>query len=345
MKVLVVNNMAPFVWGGAEELAENLVRRLAATPGVESELLRLPFQWDPVERLPLEIYIHRTFQLYNVDRVIALKFPAYLVPHACKTLWLLHQFRQAYDHGPTETHIPDTARGREIRRLVRDADTACFADCARIFVNSDITRRRLADDTGFAGEVLLPPVNDPELFGGGEAGGYVFAGGRINGAKRQHLLVEAMRHARRRVRLVVAGPPDTPADGERLRRFVRAHGLEDRVTLDLRLMTRAELARYVNGALACAYLPRQEDSVGYVTMEAFTAGKPVLTASDSGGVLAIVADGETGWVATPEPRSLAAALDAATRHPRRTAERGAAAREAWRKLDVTWPATIARLLS
>lgn len=345
MKVLVINNMAPFVWGGAEELAENLVRRLNATPGVQSELLRLPFQWNPAERLPLEIYIHRTYRLHNADRVIALKFPAYLVPHERKTLWLLHQYRQAYDLTGEHTNIPDTERGREIHRLIRENDATCFRDCANIFVISETTRRRLQANIGIAGEVLMHPMNDPELFAGAEPGGYVFAGGRINGAKRQHLLVDAMRHVKSGVRLVVAGPPDTSEDGDRLRRLVRDHGLDGRVTLDLRLMTRAEVARYVNGALACAYLPFAEDSIGYVTMEAFTAAKPVLTVADSGGVLEIVADGQTGWVEAPEPRALAAALDAAVARPRRTAEMGAAARAAWRKLDVTWPSTIERLLS
>ena len=41
--------------------------------------------------------LNRNLRLYNVDRTIALKFPAYLIPHTEKTLWLLHQFRQAYD--------------------------------------------------------------------------------------------------------------------------------------------------------------------------------------------------------------------------------------------------------
>jgi len=344
MKVLVLNSMAPFVWGGAEELADNLVRQLNATPGVESELLRLPFQWLPAERLPLEIYIHRTFQIFNADRVIALKFPAYLVPHERKTLWLLHQFRQGYD-GEAESYIPETGRGGEIRRLIRENDTVAFREASRIFVNSEITRRRLMAGCGVDGTVLLPPVNDPELFTGGEATGYVFAGGRINDAKRQHLLVEAMRHVRSGVRLVVAGPPDTPADGKRLRNMIDEHGLHGRVTLDLRLMPRAEVARYVNGALACAYLPWEEDSVGYVTMEAFTAAKAVITTADSGGLRAIVEDGRTGWVVAPEPRAIAEALDAAIARPGRTAELGATARDVWNKKGVTWRSTIEKLLS
>ena len=45
MRVLVVNNAAPFVKGGAEQLADQLVWRLNATKGVEAELLRIPFRW------------------------------------------------------------------------------------------------------------------------------------------------------------------------------------------------------------------------------------------------------------------------------------------------------------
>ena len=87
--------MAPFVRGGAEELAYHLNARLNATPGVRAEVLRVPFSWEPFERLANEIFINPMLRLLNVDRVIALKFPAYLIPHEQKILWLLHQYRQA----------------------------------------------------------------------------------------------------------------------------------------------------------------------------------------------------------------------------------------------------------
>ena len=50
---------------------------------------------------------------------------------------------------------------------------------------------------------------------------------------------------------------------------------------------------YAN-ALAVVYAPIDED-YGYVTLQAFLAGKPVITSSDSGGVLEWVEDGVTGW--------------------------------------------------
>ena len=96
MKVLVVNNMAPFVRGGAEALAEHLVKHLEIA-GHQAELLRVPFQWEPATRIPSQMLMARAFELWNVDHVIALKFPAYLIQHPSKTIWLVHQYRQAYD--------------------------------------------------------------------------------------------------------------------------------------------------------------------------------------------------------------------------------------------------------
>lgn len=343
MKVLVVNNAAPFLRGGAEELADNLVTQLNGAHGVESELLRLPFAWDPAERLIDEILIHRALRLYNADRVIALKFPAYLVPHAHKTLWLLHQFRQAYDLGDAGQGLGDADREGEIKRAIRAADDACFSDCRAIYCNAPTTRDRLARYNGVTAEVLHPPLNDAALFAGGEPGGYVFAGGRVAPGKRQHLLVEAMARVKTPGRLVIAGPPESADYADRLRALVEAHDLEARVELAFGFHPRAEIARWVNGASACAYLPFDEDSLGYVTMEAFAAGKPVLTTTDSGGLLEMVS-AETGVVVEPEVEAVASALDALLADPPRTAALGRAAKADWEARGLGWPATVARLL-
>ncbi len=344
MKVLVLNNAAPFIRGGAEELADNLVRQLGATRGVEAELLRLPFAWSPTDRLVEEVLIHQSLRLLNADRVIALKFPAYLVPHDHKTLWLLHQFRQAYDLGDVGHGLGDTGRDGEIKRVIRRADELAFSGTKRVLCNSPVTRERLLRYSGVEAEVLYPPLNDAELFTGGEAGGYVFAGGRVAPGKRQHLLVEAMAQVRAPGRLVIAGPPESDAYAERLRALVSDHALDDRVELRFGFHPRAKIAAWVNGAAACAYLPFDEDSLGYVTMEAFAAGKPVLTTTDSGGLLEMVSDA-TGAVVEPSPAPLAAALDRLLGEPSRTAALGRAAKADWDGRGLDWPATVARLLS
>lgn len=344
MRVLVLNNMAPFVRGGAEALCDHLVRNLRLR-GAVAEAMRLPFSWTPPERLLDEMLIARSLRLWNVDRVIALKFPVYMVPWDDKVIWLLHQFRQAYDlFDAGLSHIPATPEGDRVREAIRRADGVAFAEARHVFTNSPTTTERLRRYNGVEGTVLPPPLNDPELFTGGAPQGYVLAGGRVNAGKRQHLLVEALRHAPG-VRLVVAGPPDDPADASALRRLAAREGVEDRVRFDLRFVPRRELAELVNGASAVAYLPYDEDSVGYVTMEAFHAGKPVVTASDAGGVLRIVRDGATGWVVDPAAEALAGALSAVRTEPARAAAMGRAAREALARMRLTWPDTIEKLLA
>lgn len=345
MKVLVVNNAAPFIRGGAEELADNLVRELNATRGVESELLRLPFRWSPTERLIEEVLVHRRLRLVNTDRVIALKFPAYLVPHDHKTLWLLHQFRQAYDLAEAGQGLSDAGREGEIRRLIRQADDECFHACRRIFVNSPVTQSRLRRFNGFQSEVLYPPLNDAGLFCGGESQGYIFAGGRIAPGKRQHLLVEAMaKVSAPGARLLVAGPPESEAYAEELRSIVARYDLSDRVELRFGFHPRKDIAGWVNGAQACAYIPFDEDSLSYVAMEAFAAGKPVLTTTDAGGLLEMV-DAETGVVAEPTLEALSAGLDVLARDPALSRRLGDAARASWNRRGLTWEATVERLLS
>lgn len=345
MKVLVVNNMAPFLKGGAEALADQLVRSLNATRGVQAELVRIPFKWEPAERLIEEILICRSMRLYDIDLMIGLKFPAYLVPHNRKRLWLLHQYRQAYDLWDVgDSNIPDTERGREIRQAVIEADNRCFPDCEKILAPR-VVANRLLHYNGFDAEIMMAPLNDPELFVGGDYGSYIFCGGRINAAKRQHLLVEAMRFTRSNVKLVVAGPADTPADATRLLDSIQRYNLDNRVCLDLGFLPRERIAKYVNEALACAYLPVDEDSVGYVTMEAFSAAKSVLTVSDSGGLLDIIHDGDTGLVVRPETESLAAAIDRLANNRNMTIEMGKEGRARWTGMNVTWSATIERLLA
>lgn len=346
MKVLVLNNGVPFMRGGAEELADELVRRLNGLRGVEAELMRIPFAWNPAERLIEEIVLNRKLQIANVDRVVALKFPAYLVPHKQKTLWLLHQFRQAYDlYREGHTHLGFDERGKALVNAIRAADNAAFKDAQKIYVNSPVTRDRLKKFNSVNGEVLYPPLNDPERFTGGEAGNYIFAGGRVGPAKRQNMLVEAMVEAPQSLRLIIAGPPDAPSDAAELKRLVEQHNLSGRVELRMGYRDRDEIASLVNGALACAYLPVDEDSLGYVTMEAFAAGKAVLTVDDSGGLLEIVKDGETGRVAPPRVRALSKALSDLASNPARTAAMGRAAREMLDAKKLTWDFTLSQLLA
>lgn len=314
--------------------------------GHEAEVLRIPFQWEPATRIPSQMLLARALELQNVDHVIAMKFPAYLIQHSRKSLWLVHQYRQAYDlYDAGHTNLQEGQAGEDLRHLIRNADNECFRGARRIFSISDVTQKRLAHYNGFASDVLRAPINDPEIFIGGSSDGYIFAGGRVNAAKRQHLLLEALALTSKDVRLVIAGPPDSDADATKLREAVERLGLHDRVRLDLRFLARHEYANYVNGASAVASLPFDEESFSYVAMEAATAEKALISTTDSGGVLGLAKHQQTGWVAEPRPDALAGAMNAVYANPKQTRDFGAAAKACWLGYNINWPATVTALLS
>lgn len=338
----MLSNRAPFIWGGAEELSFHLVRRLREA-GHQAEEMRIPFSWNPAERLIEEMVIAHSIRVYNVDRVIALKFPAYLIPHDNQVIWLLHQFRQAYDlFDAGQSHIQRNRQGEAIRAAIRAADEDAFCLARAVYAIPNAAKR-LEHYHGLRASVLPAPLNDPELFTGGEDGAFILAAGRIGEAKRQGLLIQALAHAPG-VRLVVAGPPEDMRVPDALLALAQQCGVADRVTFDLRFLAREELATLVNGCTASAYIPFDEDSVGYVTMEAFQAGKPVITTTDSGGVLEIVKDGETGFVAAPQPETLGHAMARMMADRSRAALLGASGRSLLAEHNVTWPKTLERLL-
>jgi glycosyltransferase involved in cell wall biosynthesis len=345
MKVLVVNNAAPFIRGGAEELADRLVVELNATKGIEAELLRVPFRWEPADCIVEQVLLNLNLKLYQVDRVIALKFPAYLIPHQCKIIWLLHQFRQAYDlYESGMSHLCDHVSGKQIAQMVRTADEQCFRECRAIYTNSPVTQARLRKFNDFESTVLYPPLLDGQRFMGGEYGDYIFAGGRIGPGKRQHLLIEAIASVPSNLKLIIAGPLDDHAYGVHLQKMIEQNDCEDRVDLRIGFHRRDEIAQLVNRSLACAYVPVDEDSLGYVTMEAFSAGKCVITTADSGGVLEVVHHGETGFVSAVEPQAIAASLARVAEDRNKAIGMGRAAQALLNSKDLSWDYTIGRLL-
>jgi glycosyltransferase involved in cell wall biosynthesis len=345
LNVLIVNSVVPFSPGGAEELADNLCEQLNATDLARAEILRIPFCGEPFEQFAEQIFLTSTLQLPNVDRVIALSFPAYLIPHPVKTIWLVQQCRVEDPSDRLESNDSRTSREDRLLEMIRLAKREAFSKCHRVFTNSKVAQERLMRGTGFESEVLLPPLNNPELFADLADGGYLFAGGRINLINRQHLLVEALSRSESCSRLIIAGQPDTPEDADRLRDAVRRLRLQDRVVLDFGSHSATRIADYVNHARACAYLPVDQDSVDHGAMQALAASKPVITARDSGAILQLVLNGETGCVAEPDPESIAKAVDFLLAAPARSREMGSAARRFWNSFKVNWPSTIERLLS
>ena len=328
--------------GGAEQLAEWLVERLCEH-GHQTELVSLPCLWHPPHKLLEHALAARLTRITDVDRVIAFKFPSYYIPHDDKVLWILHQHRPAYDMWGTDFGLPDTVEGRYTRKAIIEADNRLLAEARRVYVISQVIARRMRTFNGVEPSVLYPPLGDEDSYYCEEPENYVFFPSRINSVKRQELAAEAMGHVSSDVRLVIAGDADfRGTDIERLSKLLDERELHGRVELLAGWLPERRKLELLAHSLGVLFTPYDED-YGYVTLEGFLASKPVITCTDSGGPLELVEDGVSGWVAEPDPRSIAEAIDRLAASRERAGRMGLNGRERVRALEINWNRVIEEL--
>jgi len=320
--------------GGAEQATENLVAALLRS-GHRAEAVRLPTAWDRVRIFDAAL----AWRLVPVDAdlVIAVNFPAYFVNHPNKVVWLFHQHRAAYDGaGGPWSDLGSDPDSLETRRILTEWDTLALEESRALFAISELAAARLAGFNGLTAEPLYHP---PPLFDDlhpGAFGDAVFCATRLEGNKRPGVMVEAIARTRSGTRLEIAGRGSLAGE---LQTLACDLGVSERVEM-LGFVPDDELVRRYADALAVVYAPFEED-YGYVTLQAFRAGKPVITAADSGGVLEWVEDGVNGFVTDGSPEAIAAAVDTLADDRALAAKMGAAGRE--RVAHLSWDPVIERL--
>jgi glycosyltransferase involved in cell wall biosynthesis len=302
MKIAVCGAHKPFMRGGAEMLMNNLVIALEDA-GHEAELIRLPVAWDQTRLFDAAL----AWRLVPVDAdaVIATNFPSYYVKHPNKVVWLLHQHRAVYDAADAVwSDIGYDSTSRETQRLLAEWDTRALEEARALFAVSHVVAQRLKHFNGLDSQVLYHPPPLHRQLHPGAFGDYVFAPMRLERNKRPELAVEALALLDPRVRLVLTGPGSLEAE---LRRNAARQGVADRLQFTGFLDDPALVETFA-GALAVVYAPYEED-YGYVTLQAFLAGKPVITSHDSGGVLEWVEDGVSGFVTDGSAGAIAGAVN------------------------------------
>lgn len=349
MRIAVCHPQTPFVRGGAETHAEQLVRALRRA-GHEAELVLVAGKWYPGAELVHQMAVWRSMELSEsnglpIDAVIPLKFPSYLIPHERKIVWLIHQHRTAYelwDH-PRYADLAREKEGVLLRETIHVADRVALGEAKRVFANSKNVQRRLWESLRIPSEPLYhrsPLTEDLLTRQPGPHGDAVVFPSRFESLKRQGVVVEAMRHVTTDVRLVLVG---RGPDEEALRRQIDEHRLGDRVSIEVGASD-ARLAELMLEALAVYYGPYDED-YGYVTLEGFAAERPVVTLTDSGGPLEFVEDGETGLVAPPDPHAIADAFDRLFADRTLASRLGAAGKARVEREIPGWPEVVERLLA
>jgi glycosyltransferase involved in cell wall biosynthesis len=341
MRIAVLRPQVPFARGGAEIFTDTLVDELRARDH-EADLVSVPFKWYPGARVLTQAFLWRMLDLEesdgrSIDVVVPTKFPSYLVRHPDKRVWLVHQFRQAYELDGTELgQFGSSHEERALRRKVQQLDRIALGEATRLFATSKNVAGRIETSTGLTAEVLPHPPQELDYRCAGY-GDFVLSVNRLDRAKRIDLLLDAVARDAA-LEVVIAG--DGP-DRSRLERLASERGLNGRARFAGRVSD-GELADLYARCLAVYYAPVDED-YGMVPLEAFLSEKPVLTTTDAGGPLEVVADGSTGLVVSPDAAEIARALRWLREHRDEAASYGRAGKAI--ASEVTWDRAITRLLA
>ncbi len=317
-----------------DKLAEHLRAR-----SYQADVLQIPLAHTPKSEILLNALMWRMLKIQDIlardiDVVITTAFPAYLIRHPNKILWLAHQLRGAYELFDTDyTHFRNDPESHYYRELIHRMDRALIPEHRKVFCQSRNIANRLQKNTGLEGEVLYVP-SIRENLSHRKYGDYILYVGRFTAGKRVGLMLETARLCPE-LRFVLAGGGE---ELEQSRESVQEWRLANVEILGY--VSDEKIADLYAEALAVLYVPIDED-YGLVTLEAFLASKPVITTTDSGGIAELVTHGETGLIAPPEASQIASCVKQLSRDRSAVAKMGRAAHLLAKRFD--WDSCIASL--
>ena len=341
--VAVVTSSPPFAEGGHLVMARALVSALRES-GHHSDLILTPqnrFGRNVSTYLSnWMLDVGRTAEGRKVDQVISLRWPSYAVRHPVHVCWLNHTMREYYDLWPRfrrQLRGPSILKEQARRLIIRRADTWLLRRLTRRFAISRTVQQRLERFNNVSAEALYPPA-PPRPYRCDRYEPYIFTVSRMTALKRVDLVIEALAHpAAAGIRCVVAGDGDC---GASVRRLAQERGVAGRVEF-LGQIDDEQLLDQLARCRAVAFVPLGED-YGFVTVEAFASGKPVITTADSGGPAELVRDGHTGLVVEPTAAALARAMRAMIDDAAEAERLGGVARGVAGAM--TWHSAVERLM-
>jgi glycosyltransferase involved in cell wall biosynthesis len=347
--IVVATSVVPFYHGGNERLAGNLVKALS-----EAGYNAWPFftprnQYDSFSSL-LGGYISNRFidlKSYpwknQIDQLISLTYPSYVIKHPNHVSWFTHRMREYYDLWDRWLALRASSVNRlELRfqrKFLHAIDDHYISRLKKLYCISSVVRDRLKKWGEHDAEILYPPPDDDGNYSSVVFKPYIFTVSRLTSMKRMHLLVEAMSLVKdKRIEVMIAGHGEEKTN---LAVLIENLKLSSRVRL-IGEISEAEKHKLLMECRGFFFAPYQEE-YGIAAIEAMKRGKAVITSPDSGGPLDFIADRKSGFVAVPDPQGIADAIDKLAADEETAIRLGRAAAEAVR--EINWNNVVNRIVN
>lgn len=383
MSVAIVAPMAvPVTWGGAERAVDGLRAAIEQFTAERAEVVKLPVDESSLAGIVAAYRDFSRLDLSAHDRVVSVKYPAWLAPHPRHTVLMFHPLRGLYDtyhlFGLPMHASPQSTEVAELRSFMGSwCERPALPEFFERFGLAVRALGRNHGDLAFPGPFAREVVHwlDRIALGPGQIERYAALSRTV--ARRPDYFPPGV-HPK-----VVHLPADLPPSPPRTapgHSFFTASRLDGAKRLELVIDAMAHVPGEVALRIAgtgpllddlrgrAAHDPRisfcgfvsdesltvmyreaiavpfvpDDEDLGLVALEAFSQATPVVTCTDSGGPTEFVADGVTGLVVPPTPAAVGRALARLAADRSWAADLGRSAQR--RGARVTWERAVADLL-
>lgn len=378
MKIAIIApSPIPFGIGGAEKLWLGMINYINTKTNHQCELIKVPIKENSFWNLIDAYNKFYSLDVSHFDMIITTKYPAWMVKHHNHHIYLQHCLRGLYDtyhftslptefvskhqkvnqilnllDNPKKTTIKELFSalyelkkdfsvpentyafpGAFIRKIIHFFDKKAMENIKSFSaISQTVINRKEYFPLNTSVQKVYHPSNLEGLHN--DSYEYFFTASRLDDAKRIEMIVKAYLKSSTKIPLKIAGTG--PIENE-LKKLAKN---DSRIEF-LGFISDEKLVECYSKAYAVLFVPYDED-YGLITIEAAMSRKPVLTFSDTGGVVEFIKDQETGLVCEPKISELTKKIDFISENPDLCKEMGEKVYKT--VVDITWKNTIESLL-
>jgi len=308
---IVTTKQGQVVKGGAEQHFQGLLQG-CRNLGCQVDMIEVDVSESTFDEILSNHNRCSSLNLARYDIVISTKVPTYAIKHPAHIVNLIHTVR-VFDDMFYENFPSITEELFKQRSLLHRLELEPLAQAKARFANGRETANRLYRWRGLHADVIHPPLLS-NRFCQGPTGDYFFIPGRLHSWKRIDLLIQAVLASEMPLQLKIAGCGE---EEQNLKKLAKS---DPRITF-LGSITDDELINLYANALAIPFVPIRED-FGYITLEAFASGKPVITCTDSGEPTRLVKHAVNGIICFPDPQNIRLAMETLFADPQKASAMG-----------------------
>ena len=375
MKIgIIAPSPAPFGIGGAEKFYWGLQEHINKNTAHQCELIKIPVKEDNFWNLIDSYYKFYTLDVSYFDAVIVSKYPAWLVPHPNKHIYMLHCLRGLYD----TYHMMNLPFGVEpghagVDKILKyigadglNCSSGSTADgLFQMLFELKNDETVPAGILGFPGPFIRKIIHffdkkamenansfsaisktvaeRKEYFPDKAAVSVIYPPSNLKGFKNgtyEYFFTASRLDGPKRVKVIIEAYLE--ADTDIPLKIAGTGPLADKLKELSKNDKRIEFLGFISDKNLIDYYANAfavifipyEEDLGLVAVEAMMSEKAVITFDDSGGVKEFVENGKTGFICKPSARRLKDAIEAAGGNAALMAEMGGRAKE--KVKDVTW---------